>query len=472
MNKNKIIILIIGVWLFLPQISFGENAKQINFTVQNGGIIPITWQDGEMTGYPSSDFGNSYLSVENIVGSSGGFCRIDTNIPGTIISNIYDPGEFRVQSISSNDNNLGYNTEGDPNNTGGCVNDLYVRSGNSTSEIESASWFRVSGRSPYGNIYANRYVQWKAVLKDTCSSNNNRFIIFQGLYSKMWGQIVDSATNEPIADATVRIGTTVTKAFRSDNSSYGYMTGIVPNTEGWYEISNYYKTTGNVIEVSADGYNTYSENLNYGSSSEFFNSSDLRKNIKLTRSGKSSITRSNKPSSPLSSKPQPQIFLSKITRIQNGDIETEIYSPSTITLFVNQKLSLSGTTSPNAKITFTIKSDPINKEVIADNNGSWGYTIDPQELALDVGGHTISAVVVDADNIVSDPIEIAAFTINENSPQTNVDYKFKMADLFTPINYLLGGLVILLIAGLVYVIIKQKNLTLELILNKIRRSNP
>lgn len=142
----------------------------------------------------------------------------------------------------------------------------------------------------------------------------------------------------------------------------------------------------------------------------------------------------------------------------NNSVPKPFTSTETPIIHKGEKLSFSGTTSPNAKLTMTILSDPITKEVTADADGKWEYNLDPNELQLDYGDHTITAYATDTNGVTGDEVELAKFTLEKLPPVEVVKetYQFKYTDLFTPLNYILSAITLILIGGLVYLVVVRR----------------
>lgn len=175
----------------------------------------------------------------------------------------------------------------------------------------------------------------------------------------------------------------------------------------------------------------------------------------------------------------------------NNSVPKPFTSTETPIIHKGEKLSFSGTTSPNAKLTLTIKpahsasssntssnqffvqsaraqddtnqsvaggSDPITKEVTADADGKWEYNLDPNELQLDYGDHTITAYATDTNGVTGDEVELVKFTLEKLPPVEVVKetYQFKYTDLFTPLNYILSAITLILIGGLVYLVVVRR----------------
>jgi hypothetical protein len=121
-------------------------------------------------------------------------------------------------------------------------------------------------------------------------------------------------------------------------------------------------------------------------------------------------TASAKPTSTITQKPNLALTTRTKLSINNKTIDL---SSSNITpiLTTKNRLILSGSTSPNAKITLTIHSNPIAQEVTANNKGEWTYTLDPQILKLPIGEHTITAIATNSQGIKSDEQTLTSFTL-------------------------------------------------------------
>jgi len=129
-----------------------------------------------------------------------------------------------------------------------------------------------------------------------------------------------------------------------------------------------------------------------------------------------------------------------------------------------QKLTFSGTTNPNAVVTISIHSEPINISVTADNEGKWSYTLDPDKLDLELGEHTISAFATD-NKVNSDETTLAKFELyalpsTENLPPISSNAN-SWNELLSPVNILLTVITILLLGFLIRTILKRRRQSLN-----------
>jgi|GEM_PF-2096450 len=109
----------------------------------------------------------------------------------------------------------------------------------------------------------------------------------------------------------------------------------------------------------------------------------------------------------------------------------------------DEPIVLSGTTTPNAKVTLYIYSDPITAETTADASGNWTYTINN----LAAGDHRVEAEVTDpTTNVKSERSIIAQFSIAEAATDTLATSSTKNTNNLY--YYIGGGILILLLAGL------------------------
>lgn len=142
-----------------------------------------------------------------------------------------------------------------------------------------------------------------------------------------------------------------------------------------------------------------------------------------------------------------------VTKLSNKDIQKNS-DGNFIPTIIRQgtPITLSGTTSANATVHLTIKSDPISADVIADADGNWTYTLD-QELAL--GDHTVDATVTDSAGKTSDSATIASFTLKAPIPAL-VSPESTPRFVITPIIWVLVVTDISLIGTLVWLEIKRR----------------
>jgi len=179
----------------------------------------------------------------------------------------------------------------------------------------------------------------------------------------------------------------------------------------------------------------------------------------VTPTPKPSTKKTTTTSAPTPNKPTLTLDSTANTQLNNPPIP--ITPNETPTIKKSDKLTFSGTTSPNAKVTLVIKSDPISKEVTADKDGKWTFVLDPRELGLDYGEHTVTAYATDSSGVKSDELALAKFTIEKLppvEPTTLSPHKFTWRDLLTPINYVLGGIAVILVGCFAYLIIKRRKL--------------
>lgn len=131
------------------------------------------------------------------------------------------------------------------------------------------------------------------------------------------------------------------------------------------------------------------------------------------------------------------------------------------TIHVGDPIILTGTTTPNSTVKLTFYSDPVTAEVKSDVNGAWTYTL---AKALPMGDHRVEAQVTDASGAVSDTAEIAKFSIKakpiiiEPSGTPRISYGM----LLSPLTYGLIGLAIILLAVLIYLIIRRRKIAKKL----------
>jgi hypothetical protein len=166
-----------------------------------------------------------------------------------------------------------------------------------------------------------------------------------------------------------------------------------------------------------------------------------------------------KKSTPVVASTKPTLTLDSKTKVTSTNQSVAIdASNANPIITTNQKLTLSGTTTADAKITLTIHSDPIIKEVTADADGKWSYTLDPKALALEPGSHTVTAIATDTKGVSSDSIELAKFELKDapTPTETPQPYRWSWKELFSPLNYVFVGGILLLITGLVMLTIKRK----------------
>lgn len=154
---------------------------------------------------------------------------------------------------------------------------------------------------------------------------------------------------------------------------------------------------------------------------------------------------------------KPTLTLTSLARITTASTSSKtitIGTGSNPVLRKDQTFTLSGTTSPNAKVTFTIQSNPITKEVTADTSGTWTYTLNPKELKLALGSHTITAQA-EVNGVKSDSQELLKFTLK--NPPVNPIAPKEPYNYFNAINI---SAAILILAGLGFlsfrIIKKQK----------------
>lgn len=418
----------------------------------NNEVDSVNWSPGN--DYLEASANGTFLSSTNIsTERNGGFFTTDSNQPGEITSNILNLGDFRAWLIGI----LGLGFSSEP----GQRVSMVVRSGNSISETQNATWINYKSYSNQNH----QYLQWKATISIYAANNSAEHfaVAIYGASRAAWGQVVDSKTNRPIENAVATSGTTSEKVFYAahNGSGWGVMSSIVENTHGWYRINIFQKSSGNSLIISAPGYQSQTVNFN----SDFFTDKSMyRKDFKLvaSSSSQSTSTRSikNAPTTPT----KPILFLSTTSRVGANNQPVTLDNATPVSILPTQKLTFSGTTSANAKVTLTIKSDPITKEVTADASGAWRYTLDPKELALETGEHTVTAIATDTKGVPSDSVELAKFTLKEASTPapTPEPYKFKAKDLLTPVNYVLGGVLILLIGGLIFIIVRRKKVCLKI----------
>jgi hypothetical protein len=119
---------------------------------------------------------------------------------------------------------------------------------------------------------------------------------------------------------------------------------------------------------------------------------------------------------------KPTIQLTSMAKVKSTNKIITIASQQTKPIIrQNEKFTLSGTTSPNAKVTLIIHSNPIAQEVTANNKGEWTYTLDPQILKLPIGEHTVTTVATNSQGIKSDELTLTSFTLkNSLKPQASI----------------------------------------------------
>ncbi|HJJ50327.1 MAG TPA: hypothetical protein O0X01_02205, partial [Methanocorpusculum sp.] len=88
------------------------------------------------------------------------------------------------------------------------------------------------------------------------------------------------------------------------------------------------------------------------------------------------------------------------------------------------------------------------------------YNLDPNELQLDYGDHTITAYATDTAGVKGDEVELAKFTLEKLPPIEVVKetYQFKYTDLLTRLNYILSAITLILIGGLIYLVLRRRKL--------------
>lgn len=127
----------------------------------------------------------------------------------------------------------------------------------------------------------------------------------------------------------------------------------------------------------------------------------------------------------------------------------------------SHKLTFSGKTAPEAAITITIKSDPITININADKEGSWSYLLDPDELDLELGIHTVTAYATDSNKINSDEIELSKFelyaiAINGKMPEVDNNSTFKK-EITSATNTILLMLALFLTGLLVFLFVQRRS---------------
>jgi len=158
---------------------------------------------------------------------------------------------------------------------------------------------------------------------------------------------------------------------------------------------------------------------------------------------------------------KPALSLSQSARITSAGKSIAIADASaTQTINTSQKLTFSGTTSPNAKVTLTIHSDPITKEVTADATGAWSYTLDPKALNLPTGDHTVTAIATDTAGVASDEVSLAKFTLKE-PPRLIEGPNPEPYNFFNMLNIVGGAVALILIGLLIWLEMKRRRSSLD-----------
>ncbi|MDO8513468.1 MAG: hypothetical protein Q7S37_03120 [bacterium] len=108
-----------------------------------------------------------------------------------------------------------------------------------------------------------------------------------------------------------------------------------------------------------------------------------------------------------------------------------------------EKLIISGTASPDAKIVAILESHIIDDKTQTDPSGNWTYTLDPSVLNLKVGDKKVSGRAIDAIGQTSETISFASFSY-KSAGSISVLAILKKIGFFIIIFYITVGLVVLL----------------------------
>lgn len=274
------------------------------------------------------------------------------------------------------------------------------------------------------------------------------------------GDIMTTSNGPVDGDVTVTLNNAseIVKRSSTKGSDVPIAITFMIDTDYTANVSSY------TLSVSASGYNKYSQTYQIPSCDyDGIKSVSVRLEAQQVANSAtpSSITKKTTTSTTVATPAAPTLALTSTAKVTTIGTSQTLDSGTTPSIISTQKLTFAGTATANAKVTLTIKSDPIVKEVTADVIGAWTYTLDPKELALETGSHTVSAYATDTKGVKSAEIELAKFELKDAPAPiaaATTDSKLSYKDFLNIKSYILLFGALVLIGVLIMMIVKRRKL--------------
>lgn len=249
---SSIVALFLGYGVYQSRLNIGPAQTLLNpGPTKAAGPAHKTWVQNSWTGSTSSstltvswntDGGwNKYSSATNVTINSAGI-QDDGTGTGELISSIFNLGSEKLASITLDNSGT-----------------VQVKSGNSVSEVQSASWTSLNCPNNH------KYLQYKLTNLPTGFDNNISLVALESILVTISGTVKDASTDNTISGATVSYGnnSTTTALNPSNNNAFIRTAHAAVFPPGYYSLSfGYASTTTYSITASASGYQSQSKTIN------------------------------------------------------------------------------------------------------------------------------------------------------------------------------------------------------------------